>query len=147
MIPEEWRRGEIAVLGLGRTGLALEKFLSSKGYRVYASDRDGSAAQRLAAESMDSPNISFDFGSHDLARIAQSALVVPSPGLPPSAEPLEAARDAACTILAELDLALLFLEGVPAVVVSGTNGKSTTTALIAHLLNESGAVAVAAGNT
>ena len=146
MIPEEWRRGEIAVLGLGRTGLALAKFLSSKGYRVYASDRDGSAAQRLAAESMDSPNISFDFGSHDLARIAQSALVVPSPGLPPSAEPLEAARDAACTILAELDLALLFLEGVPAVVVSGTNGKSTTTALIAHLLNESGVVAVAAGN-
>ena len=146
MIPEEWRRGEIAVLGLGRTGLAAAKFLSQNGYSVYASDRDGSAAMRAAVESVDAPGLCFDIGSHDLDRIARSTLVVTSPGLPPGAEPLEAARDAGCTILAELDLALLFLADVPTIVVTGTNGKSTTTALIAHVLNEAGVVAVSAGN-
>ena len=146
MIREEWRAGEIAVLGLGRTGLAVAKFLSEKGFRVYASDRDGSATKRAAADSVQSIGVSVDTGFHDLDRIARSSLVVTSPGLPPSAEPLAAAREAGRTILAELDLALLFLEGVPTVVVSGTNGKSTTTALIAHILNEAGISAVAAGN-
>ena len=146
MIPDAWRRGEIAVLGLGRTGLAVAKFLSGKGYRVYASDHDSSAAVRTAAESVVAAGVSIDIGSHDLDRIARSTLVVTSPGVPPNAASLRAARDAGRTILAELDLALLFLDELPTVVVSGTNGKSTTTALIAHVLNESGVVAVAAGN-
>lgn len=146
MIPDAWCRGEIAVLGLGCSGTAAAKFLAKSGCRVYASDRDDSAAVRTAAKLLGSFGVRCDVGSHDLERIMRSTLVVTSPGIPPHATPLQAATDAGITILAELDLASLFLHEVPKVVVSGTNGKSTTTALVAHVLNESGLVAVAAGN-
>jgi UDP-N-acetylmuramoylalanine--D-glutamate ligase len=146
MIPDAWRRGEIAVLGLSRTGLAVAKFLSGNGYRVYASDLSDSAAVREAAELVKACGGDVDVGRHDLDRIARATLVVPSPGVPPSAPPLIAALGTERTILAELNLALLFLDDIPSIVVSGTNGKSTTTALIAHVLNEAGVDAVAAGN-
>ncbi len=146
MIPEAWRRGEVAVLGLSRTGLAVAKFLSRNGYSVYASDPADSPSIRDAADSVRACGGVVDVGRHDLERIARAALVVPSPGVPPSAPPLKAALDAGRTVIAELDLALLFLCDVPSIVVSGTNGKSTTTALIAHLLNDADFKTVAAGN-
>ena len=146
MIPDAWRRGEIAVIGLSRTGLAVAKFLSNNGFRVYASDPDDSLTVREAAKSVRANGGAVDIGQHDLDRIARAVLVVPSPGVPPSAPPLRAALDADRPVVAELDLALLFLGNVPSIVVSGTNGKSTTTALIAHVLNETGVAAVAAGN-
>jgi UDP-N-acetylmuramoylalanine--D-glutamate ligase len=146
MNPESWRRGEIAVLGLSRTGLAAAKYFSRNGYKVYASDAADSTQVRDAADTVRACGGVVDVGRHDLARIARAALVVPSPGIPPSAPPLKAALEAGRTVIAELDLALHFLRGVPSIVVSGTNGKSTTTALIAHILGEAGVRAVAAGN-
>jgi UDP-N-acetylmuramoylalanine--D-glutamate ligase len=146
MIPDAWRRGEIAVIGLSRTGLAVAKFLSNNGFRVYASDPDDSPTVREAAESVRASGGAVDVGQHDLDRITRAVLVVPSPGVPPSAPPLKAALDADRPVVAELDLALLFLDNVPSIVVSGTNGKSTTTALIAHVLKKAGVEAVAAGN-
>ncbi len=146
MIPDAWRSGEIAVIGLSRTGLAVAKFLASNGYQVYASDPDDSAAVREAAAAVEFCGGTVDVGRHDLKRIAEAVLVIPSPGVPPSAAPLKTALEAGRTVIAELDLALLFLKDVPSIVVSGTNGKSTTTALVAHILNGAGFDAVAAGN-
>lgn len=146
MIPDAWRHGEIAVLGLGRTGLAVAKFLKGKQYAVYASDPDASTGVQDAANCLAGIGVSVDIGRHDLERISRSALVVASPGIPPGAPPIQAAHDAGVTVLAEVDLALLFLRAVRSIVVTGTNGKSTTTALIAHLLTEAGFSAVAAGN-
>ncbi len=146
MIPSEWRHGEIAVVGLGRTGCAVAKFLSSRGYRVYASDGADSEALRRVGHALSDCGVATEVGAHDLDRIARSAVVVTSPGIPPRAAPLQAAAEAEVTILPEIDVAVMFLGGLPLVVVSGTNGKSTTTALIAHLLNESGVHAIAAGN-
>jgi UDP-N-acetylmuramoylalanine--D-glutamate ligase len=85
-------------------------------------------------------------GGHDLARIARSALVVASPGIPPEAAPLRAARDAGVPIVGELEVGLHFLPHQRYVAITGTNGKTTTTAITHRLLEGLGYDAVAAGN-
>src|SRR5204863_8095751 len=73
-------------------------------------------------------------------------LVATSPGVPPSAKPLAFAREKHITIASEVEVALSFLEGARIIAVTGTNGKTTTTALIAHLLRGLDLEAVEAGN-
>jgi UDP-N-acetylmuramoylalanine--D-glutamate ligase len=146
MIPEAWREGEVAVIGLGRSGTAATRALEQQGCRVYASDIGDSEALRATAASLSGPMVSVDLGSHDLDRIARAVVVIASPGVPPSAPPLQSARNAGVDILAELDLAAMMLEDARLIVVTGTNGKTTTTALIAHCLAEGGSPEIAAGN-
>ena len=145
MIPESWRNGVVAVVGLGKSGVAATKLLARAGARVYASD---AAAQPYAA--IDGlrglPGVEVQTGGHDLVKITAAAGVVVSPGVPPDAPPLAAARAAGIEIVSELDLGWRALAGVRAIAVTGTNGKTTTTALVAHLLRVAGLKAEAAGN-
>ncbi len=146
MIGDAIARGEIAVIGLGRSGTAAARLLAREGGRVYASDAGGGAAVAQAAAALRADGIDADAGRHDLARIRGAALVIASPGVPPSAEPLGAAREAGVRVVGELEVALHALLGVPYIAITGTNGKSTVTALVAHLLTALGHRAVAAGN-
>jgi UDP-N-acetylmuramoylalanine--D-glutamate ligase len=72
--------------------------------------------------------------------------VVLSPGVPPDASPLIAAREAGVEISSEVDVGWAAMTGVRYAVITGTNGKTTTTALAGHLLSACGFRAVAAGN-
>jgi len=87
-----------------------------------------------------------DVGRHELERLARASLVVTSPGVPPSARPLAFARENGIRIASEVEVALHFLEGPRVIAVTGTNGKTTTTALISHLLRGLDLEAVEAGN-
>lgn len=118
--------GEVAVIGLGKSGLAASRLAEREGAQVYGSDSKGEG--------------------HDLARIARASLAIVSPGVPPNAPAVEAARAAGVPVISEVELALWFLPTARIIAVTGTNGKTTTTALIAHLLRSLGADAVAAGN-
>ena len=146
MIPETWREGEVAVIGMGRSGCAATKFLESHGLHVYLSDATDSASLREVAERLSSANVAIDVGRHDLERIARASAVITSPGVPSDAPPLSTARDVGVEILAELDLAAMFLQDTQLIVVTGTNGKTTTTALLAHILAAAGGQELAAGN-
>lgn len=137
---------ETAVIGLGLSGSAVVRLLRREGKAVYASDAGRSAALEQSAAELGALGAEVDVGGHDLARIGRAALCVVSPGVPPDAPPLLAARLAGVPVRAEADLGLEALAGVPYVAVTGTNGKTTTTALIAHLLVTGGRGAVAAGN-
>ncbi len=139
-------QGEIAVLGLGRSGVAAAELLHRHGARVYASDAGTGDALRAAAASLSALGVSAEVGKHDLERITRSAALVVSPGVPPQAAPLVAARSAGVTVISEVELALQAMPGVPCIAVTGTNGKTTVTALIAHLLRAMGHAAVEAGN-
>jgi UDP-N-acetylmuramoylalanine--D-glutamate ligase len=79
-------------------------------------------------------------------RIKRAGAVVVSPGIPPAAPPLETARKAGIPIHSEIDVGFLALEKTGCIAITGTNGKTTTTALIAHLLSATGQRATAAGN-
>jgi UDP-N-acetylmuramoylalanine--D-glutamate ligase len=137
---------ETAVIGLLRSGSAVTRLLRRAGRAVYASDAGRSLALEQAAAELRALGAAVDLGGHDLARIARAELCVVSPGVPPDAPPLLAARSAGVPVRAEADLGLEALEGVPYAAVTGTNGKTTTTALIGHLLVSAGWQAIAAGN-
>lgn len=147
MIPEAWRRGVVAVVGLGRSGIAAATLLARHGVRVYASDaaaRPGGAEAVAALRAL--PGVEVELGRHDLGRIRRAAAVVLSPGVPPDAPPVAAAREAQVEIVSELDLGCRALAGGRVIAVTGTNGKTTTTALVAHLLRTAGLAAAEAGN-
>jgi UDP-N-acetylmuramoylalanine--D-glutamate ligase len=137
-------RGEVAVVGLARSGQSVSQLLRRAGARVYASDSaesDPGTVAKLAGI-----GVVVRGGGHDLDRIAAAAVVVASPGVPPDAPPLARARERNVPIVSEVEVALAFLPGAKYIAVTGTNGKSTVTALVAHLLRALGLDAVAAGN-
>jgi UDP-N-acetylmuramoylalanine--D-glutamate ligase len=148
MTPRELvpREGEIAVVGLARSGRSVALLLRKHGYNVYASDVVSSPDTGRVAEELRAQGVVVDVGRHDLERLARAALVVASPGIPPSARPLAFAREKGIPIASEVEVALTFLEGPRIIAVTGTNGKTTTTALIAHLLRGLDIEAVEAGN-
>jgi UDP-N-acetylmuramoylalanine--D-glutamate ligase len=138
--------GESAVIGLGRSGIAATRLLRSRGVAVYASDAGSSDAVKRAAEELAAIGAAVDVGGHDLVRIATATEMILSPGVPPEAPPVRAARDAGVPIRAEIDLGLQALAETPYIGVTGTNGKSTVTALVGHLLRAAGRNALAVGN-
>jgi UDP-N-acetylmuramoylalanine--D-glutamate ligase len=124
---------EVAVIGLGRSGIAATRLLLRAGRAVYASDSGTFPALEELARGLRTIGAAVELGGHDLERIAGAGLCVVSPGVPPGAQ-------------AEAELGLEALAGVPYVAITGTNGKTTTTALVGHLLASAGRHAEAAGN-
>ncbi len=153
LVPEAWRRAGsvVAIIGLGKSGVAAARLLAREGVRVYASDASDHPYAGEAAEALKSvPWVDVEIGRHDLTKIRQAAGLVVSPGVPPDAPVLTAARHAGVEIVSELDLgfrALAALQpGTHSIAITGTNGKTTTTALVAHLLSAAGLQATTAGN-
>ncbi len=145
-LPEKWRSGEIAIIGLGKSGVAAAKLLRREGLRVYASDAGSSEGVREGAKGLRAEGADADVGSHDLERISRASLVVASPGVPPEATPLGRAREAHVPVVSEIEIALRALPEAKVIAVTGTNGKTTTTALVGHLLRAIGLDAIDAGN-
>jgi UDP-N-acetylmuramoylalanine--D-glutamate ligase len=143
---DDWRRGsdEIAVAGLGRSGQAAAHLLARRGIAVYASDV--SAVDPLVRAELEAAGVVVDGDGHDLARVARAGALVLSPGIPPTAPVVLAARDAGRPVLAEVALGLAALGAPSWIGVTGTNGKSTTTTLADQLLQHAGRSSRAAGN-
>ena len=146
-LPDGWRDGTVAVVGLGKSGVAATRLLAREGAKVYASDAATSPPGSAAVELLRAlPGVEIELGRHDLAKIGAASGVVVSPGVPPDAAPLTVARSSGVPVLSELDLGWRALPGMRCIAVTGTNGKTTTTALVAHLLRAAGLNAEAAGN-
>ncbi|MEO5903800.1 MAG: UDP-N-acetylmuramoyl-L-alanine--D-glutamate ligase [Gemmatimonadaceae bacterium] len=137
---------EVAVLGLGKSGTSAARLLLSRGSRVYASDAGTGATVEANAAALRALGASVDVGGHDLNRIARASRVVVSPGIDPQNPPVAAAREAHVPLVSEIEVALGALDRSRIIAVTGTNGKTTTTALIGHLLRGLGMDAVDAGN-
>lgn len=131
----------IGVLGLARSGAAAARLALARGATVYASD----AGQSDAAESLRALGADVETGGHDVEKLAACARIVLSPGIPPSAAILREPALAAVPIVPELEFAWEQME-VPTIAVTGTNGKTTITSMIHHLLISAGRRSVAAGN-
>jgi UDP-N-acetylmuramoylalanine--D-glutamate ligase len=135
----------VGVLGLARSGLAAAKLAIAHGCDVYASDSGDTPELRAAAEEIRTLGGAADVGGHSTAELARCALIVVSPGIPPTAPVLGAAELRHVGRVSELEFAYQMLR-CPVIAITGTNGKSTTTALTAHLLQTAGYDAPAAGN-
>lgn len=140
------RDGEAAVLGLGRSGFAAARLLHAAGMAVYASDASSNTQLEANAHTLRALGVTVQVSGHDLARIARAGFVVVSPGVPPEAPPLVAARKAGVPIVSEVEVALRLAPGMLVIATTGTNGKTTTTAMVGHLLRALGRDAVDIGN-
>jgi UDP-N-acetylmuramoylalanine--D-glutamate ligase len=145
-MPAGWLNGEIAVVGLARSGRAVSMLLARTGADVYASDSGADPTLESTAAALRGEDVDVQLGGHDLDRIGRASLVVASPGVPPQAPPLATARGRGIEVVSEVEIALRLLPNLRYIAITGTNGKTTTTALTAHLLASLGHRAVAAGN-
>ena len=144
----EWRArgGEIAVVGLGRSGVSAARLLRARGLAVYVSDTGTSDAHQRWASAARAAGADVMLGGHDLPRIATSTAVVVAPGVPPDVPPVAHARGSGVEIVAEAELGLSELPQTQYIAITGTNGKTTTTSLASRALAHAGVDIQAAGN-
>jgi UDP-N-acetylmuramoylalanine--D-glutamate ligase len=135
----------VAILGLGASGMAAARLALQHTERVYVSElrTDTDAATR--AGRLRAMGADVDLGAHDLARLQEASVVVVSPGIPPEAEVLRELRGRGVRWISEPEFAARFYQG-PLIAITGTNGKTTTAALIEALLISSGFDAALGGN-
>lgn len=148
---EQWRAAgrEVSVAGLARSGFAAVRLLRGYDLTVYASDQGSGADVAATAARLREEfpiGVTVEIGGHDLDRISRSAALILSPGIPPTSAVALAAEAAGVVVLAEAQIGLDALAGVPYVAITGTNGKSTVTALVDNLFRQAGIRSVAAGN-
>jgi UDP-N-acetylmuramoylalanine--D-glutamate ligase len=143
-----WRASgrEVAVVGLGKSGVSATLLLRSRDIPVYASDNGSGPQFEAWAQTLRTAGAAIELGGHSLERIARAAAVVVAPGVPPDVTALQAAREAGVAIHAEVDIGFVALRGTRCVAITGTNGKTTTTSLISHVLASAGLRAETAGN-
>jgi UDP-N-acetylmuramoylalanine--D-glutamate ligase len=135
--------GERAVvIGLGVAGAAAARALAEEGASVVVSERRAEAA---LADDLAALRIELRAGGHDASHLDGATLVVVSPGVPPTAPILAWARDRGIPVWGELELGAR-LATVPYLAVTGTNGKTTTTSMLASCLQAAGIDAPACGN-
>jgi len=141
----ELKDKNVLVVGLGVSGVAAARFACSRGARVGITDLKTAAELGAALDALEELPIRYLLGGHPVEPFLEADLVVLSPGVPAGIEPLRRARAAGVPVVAEVELACRFLRDV-LVGITGSNGKSTTTALAAHLLRGAGFEAEACGN-
>ena len=135
----------VAIIGVGASGVAAAQLARAKGAKVYVSDLRADAGATAGADRIRALGADVDLGRHDLERIARADAVVVSPGIPPDAAVLRALRARGVRWISEPEFAFRFFAG-PLIAVTGTNGKTTTAVLTAHLLREAGVDAALGGN-
>jgi UDP-N-acetylmuramoylalanine--D-glutamate ligase len=135
-IEPELRGRKILVVGLARSGVAAAKLCRSRGAAVTVTDRRAATELADAVHELGRAGVSFALGGHDERDFTSADLVVVSPGVPLSLPEIREASRQGVPVLAEVELAWRFASGVPLVAITGTNGKSTTTALAGALFQE-----------
>jgi UDP-N-acetylmuramoylalanine--D-glutamate ligase len=133
------------VIGLGRSGIAAARLLKQAGWQVTISDRNSSDLLRQQQQELPD-SITVKLG-HCLDLNAElPSLIVVSPGVPWDIPVLVEARNRGIDTIGEMELAWRHLQYIPWVAITGTNGKTTTTALIAAIFQAAGLNAPACGN-
>ncbi len=136
---------KVAVLGLGISGFATAKFLLRQGADVFVSDSEKTPSLNEKVSVLLNRGAEVKLGRHDLDRMMKSDLIVVSPGIPLNHEVVVRAQKKAVPITTEMELAISRITN-ETVAVTGTNGKSTVTTMIRHVLNGCGFKAVSCGN-
>ena len=140
--PAEWLPARALVVGLARSGHAAALALARRGVEVVAADRSCDADPGRLAE----VGVEVHLGSEEESVVEGVELVVKSPGVPAESPLVVAARARAIPIWSEVELGYRLLDGNPLIGVTGTNGKTTTTELLAAILRAGGRSVEVAGN-
>jgi UDP-N-acetylmuramoylalanine--D-glutamate ligase len=132
------------VIGLGRSGIAAAKLLTKHGYTVTLSDSNSSPNLEAQKQELEKLDINVKLG--DKFTPTTEDIIVVSPGVPWDIAPLVKAREMGIDTIGEMELAWRYLKEIPWVAITGTNGKTTTTALTDAIFKAAGLETIACGN-
>jgi len=141
----ELKNKRVLVVGLARTGVATALFCAARGAHVTATESRTEAQIGEPVAKLRAAGVKLELGGHQDKTFIEQDLIVPSPGVPADFSQLVAARKAGVKIWSEIELSYQFLNG-SLVGITGSNGKTTTTALIEHILRGAGLPTQLAGN-
>ncbi|MEB3338502.1 MAG: Mur ligase family protein, partial [Leptolyngbyaceae bacterium] len=138
--------GHAYVIGLGKSGIAAAQLLKREGWQVTVSDSGTSPALQEQQQTLATMGITVSLGDRFNPELTTPELIVVSPGVPWDIPGLNRARELGIDTIGEMELAWRYLQHCPWVGITGTNGKTTTTALIAAIFQAAGFHAPAFGN-
>lgn len=129
------------ILGLGKSGLAALEYLQKQGFSVIGIDANAAALKQTL-------NLSALVGENEVKELDSTALFVKSPGIAWEHPLVKLALQNKLEITSEIELGLdeLYKRGKKLYAITGSNGKTTTTTLVAHILNQAGKKATPCGN-
>lgn len=139
-----YRDKKVVIVGAGVSGLALCRLLAERSASVVLSDRQPGESISGLDQLEDLP-VTYDFGGHTTELFEQADLIVMSPGVPVTIPAVQAAAKQGVPIIGEIELAAREIEA-PIIGITGTNGKSTTTALLGEILSACGKSTFVGGN-
>ncbi len=135
----------VLVVGLARTGIATALFCAKRGAHVTVTEAQAEARDHDGAAKLRAAGVRLEFGTHREDVFLDKELIIPSPGVPADLPPLVLAQSKGVAVWSEVELASRFLSG-RLVGITGSNGKTTTTALTAHILEQAKFKTILAGN-
>ncbi len=141
----ELKSKRVLLIGLARTGVATALFCVERGAVVTATDTRSADELGESLAKLGDAGVQLQLGGYSDAILHRQELVVPSPGVSADSELLIKARELKITVWSEIELAYRFLHG-QLIGITGSNGKTTTTSLIDHILRHAGLSSAAAGN-
>jgi UDP-N-acetylmuramoylalanine--D-glutamate ligase len=141
----ELRKKRVLVVGLARTGVATALFCAGHNAIVSATETRGESELGDAVAKLRAAGVTLELGGHTEKTFLAQDLIVPSPGVPADDPFLVLARSKGITVWSEIELAYRFLEG-KLIGITGSNGKTTTTTLVHHILKAGAMRAYLAGN-
>jgi UDP-N-acetylmuramoylalanine--D-glutamate ligase len=136
---------KVLIIGLARSGIAAARVLSSLGAEVTIADQKSAKDLREGVKTLRDWPIKIHTGGYPVITKTKFDLLVTSPGVPMRAEPLAQAVEEGIPVWSEIELASSLTKG-SIVAITGTNGKTTTTALVGQMFTDAGREVVVAGN-
>ena len=125
---------KVLILGLSKSGIAAAKFAVSKGYDVYVTEKKNEVNLEQVKE-LQNLGVKIEHGSHSEEFISGASFAITSPGIPPKSEIFRRLNEKNIKIISEVEFAYLNTK-TPFIAITGTNGKTTTTALVSHILSK-----------
>jgi UDP-N-acetylmuramoylalanine--D-glutamate ligase len=141
----ELRKKRMLVVGLARTGVATALFCADHDAAVSGTESRTENELGDAPAKLREAGVALELGGHTENFFLAQDLIIPSPGVPADDAYLVKARSKGITVWSEIELAYRFIEG-KLIGITGSNGKTTTTTLVHHILKNAGYSAMLAGN-
>ena len=133
----------IVVLGAGESGVGAAILAKKKGLDVFVSDR--AAISKENKKVLSNNEIKWEEGGHRIDKILQAKEVIKSPGIPDDAGMIKEIKSAGISVVSEVEFAFRYTKA-KVVAITGSNGKTTTTLLVGHILKKAGLDVLVAGN-
>jgi UDP-N-acetylmuramoylalanine--D-glutamate ligase len=131
------------ILGGGISGLGAALLAQKRGYDVFLSDKG--VMKDAFAKALQENNIPYEAGNHDKTKILDATVVIKSPGIPDNAPLILEIVAAGIEVISEIEFAARFSES-RIIAITGSNGKTTVTSLMGHIVEQAGLDATVGGN-